>query len=92
MRAARAVSLIIARARSATPLYLGLSAGVNSCLMPHLRHNVPNSPPKNSPPLSNRTHITADGVPSARTSARNDSNALAASDFFARKYIRVNRV
>ena len=92
MRAARAVSLISARACSATPMYLGLSAGVNSCLMPRLQHKVPNSPPKHSPSLSDRMHITADGVPSARTSARNDSNALAASDFFARKYTRVNRV
>ena len=57
--------LISARARSATPLYLGLSDGVNSCLMPRLRHKVPNSPPKISLPLSDRTHITADGVPSA---------------------------
>ena len=92
MRAARAVSLISAEARSATPFYLGLSAGVNSYLMPRLRHKVPNSPPKKSPPLSDRTHIKVDGVPSARTSTRNDSNALAASDFFARKYTRVNRV
>ena len=92
MHAARAVSLISARARSATPLHLGLSAGVNFCLMPRLRHKVPNSPPKKSHLLSDRTHITADGVPSARTSASNDSNTLAASDFFAGKYIRVNRV
>ena len=92
MRAARAVSLISARARSATPLYFGLSAGVNSCLMPRLRHKVPNTPPEDSPPLSDRTHITADGVPSTQTSARNDSNALAASDFFASKHTRANRV
>ena len=92
MRAARAVSLISARARSTTPLHLGLSAGVNNCLITRLRHKVPNSPPEISPLLSDRTHITADGVPSARTTARNDSNALAASDFFDRKYTRVHRV
>ena len=92
MHAARTVSLVRARARSSTPLYLGLSAGVNSCLVPRLPHNVPNSPSKHSPPLSDQTHITVDGVPSARTYARNDSNALTASDFFARKYTRVNRV
>ena len=93
MRAARAVSLISARARSATQLYLGLSPGVSSCLMPRLRDKVPNSSPtKHPPPLSDQTHITADGVPSAQTSARNDSNALAASDFFAKKYIRVKSV
>ena len=92
MRAARAVSLIGARARLATPLYLGRSVGVNSGLMPRLRHNVPNSYPKHLLPLSDRTHITADGVPSAQTYARNGSNALATSDFFARKYIRLNRV
>ena len=92
MRAARAVSLINAKARSATLLYLGLFAGVKSCLMPRLRYKVSNSPPENSPPLSDRTQITADGVPSAGTSARNDSNAMAASDVFARKYNRVNCV
>ena len=92
MHAARTVSLISTRARSSTLLYLGLSVGVNSCLVPRLRHKVPYSPPKDSPPLSDQTHITIDGVPSARTSARMDSNALAASDFFARKYTCVNRV
>ena len=92
MRAARAVSLIRARARSATPLYLGLSAGVNSCFMPRLRHKFPSSPPKKYPPLSDRTHITADDIPSARTSVRNNLDALAASDFFAREYTRMNRV
>ena len=92
MCAARVVSLISTRARSATPLYLGLSGGVDSFFMPRLRHRVSNPPPKRSSPWSYRTHITADGVPSARTCARNDSNALAASDFFATKYTRVNRV
>ena len=92
MRAAKSMSLISARARSATPLYLGLSAGVNFSFMPRLRHKVPNSPPKHYLLLSDRTHITVDGVRSARTSDRNDSNALAASDLFARKYTRVNRV
>ena len=92
MRAAGAVSLISTRAHLATLLYLGLSAGVNSFLMPRLRHKVPNSPPKTSPPWSDRTHTTADGVPSARTFIKNDSNALATSDFFAGKYTHVNRV
>ena len=92
MRAARAASLISANARSATPLYLGLSAGVDSRLIPRVRHSVPKSPLKNSPSLSDLTTITVDGVPSARTSARNDSNALAACDFLPRKYTRVNRV
>ena len=78
--------------RMATPLYLRLSAGVNSCLISPLRHIFPNFPPKHSPPFSDLTAITADGVPSARTSARKDSNALAASDFLPRKYTRVNRV
>ena len=89
---ARAASLISANARLATPLYLGLSVGVNSCLIPRLWHSSPNSPPKNAPPLSDLTAVTADGVPSARTSARNDSNALAASDFLPRKYTCVDRV
>ena len=92
MCAARAVSLINANARSATPLYLGLSAGVNSCLIPRLRHSVPKFAAKNSPPLSDLAAITADGVPSARIFVRNDSNALAASDFLPRKYTRVNHV
>ena len=92
MRAARAASLISANARSATPLYLRLSAGVNSCLIPRLRHSLPKCPPKHSPPLSDLTVITADGVPFAQTSARNDSNALATSDFLPRKYTRVNYV
>ena len=85
MRAARSVSLISARARSATPLDLGLSAGVNFSFMLRLRHKVPNFPPKHYLLLSDRTHIPADCVRSARTSDRNDSNALSASDFFARK-------
>ena len=92
MRAASAASLISPNARSATPLYLGLSAGVNSCLIPRLRQSSPKTPPKNSLPLSDQTAMTAEGVPSARTSAGNDSNALAASDLSLRKYIRVNRV
>ena len=92
MRAARASSWISANARSATPLYLGLSAGVNFCLILRLRHSFPKSPPKNSPPLSDLTAITVDGVPSARTLASNDSNALAASDFLPRRYTRINRV
>ena len=92
MRAARVSSLISAYARSATPLYLGLSAGVNFCLILHLRHSFPKSPPKNSPPLSDLSAITVDGVPSARTLASNDLNALAASDFLPRRYTRVNRV
>ena len=91
MRAARVASLISANARSATPLYLGLSAGVNSCLIPRLRHNFPKFSIFFSP-LSDLTAITADGVPSARTSARKDSKALAASDFLPRKYTHVNRV
>ena len=92
MLAARAVSLISANARSATPLYLGLSAGVNSCLMPRLRHSFPKSTPKNSSPLSDLTAARVDELLSARTSARNDSSALAASDFLPRKYARVNYV
>ena len=92
MRAARAVPLISANARSATPLYLGLSAGVNSCLIPRLRHSFPKFAAKNSSPLSDLAAITADSVPSARTSVRNGSNALAASDFLPRKYTRVNHV
>ena len=92
MRAAKAVSLIRANARSATPLYSGLSASVNYCLIPRLRHGFPKFPSKHSPPLSDLTAITADGVPSARTSARNDPNALAASNFLPWKYTRVNRV
>ena len=92
MRAARAVSLISANARLATPLYLGLSAGVESCLIPRLRQIVPNHAPKNSPSLSDLTAVTEGGVPSAPTSAGNGSNALAASDFVPRKYVRVNLV
>ena len=92
MRTARAASLFSANARSATPLYLGLSAGVNSCLIPRLRRSTPKSPPKISPPSSDQTVIAADGVASARTSARNDSNALAVLDFLPRRYTRVNRV
>ena len=92
MRAARAVLLISAYARSATPLYFGLSAGVNSCLIPRLRHSFPELPSKDSPLLSDLIAITADGVPSTRTSAKNDSNALAASDFLPRKDTRVNHV
>ena len=85
MRAATAASLISPNARSATPLYFGLSAGVNSCFIPRLRQSSPKAPPKNSLPLSDRTAMTADGVPSARTSARNDSNALAASGLCLKK-------
>ena len=92
MRAAREMSLISANARSATSLYLGLSADVNFSLMPRLQHSFPKSPQENSPPLSDLTAITANGVPSARTSARNDSNALTASDLLPRKYTGVNRV
>ena len=91
MRVARVMSLISANACSVTPLYLGLSAGVNSCLIPCLRHSFLKFPPKNSPLLFDLTAITADGVQSARTSARNDSNALAASDFLPRKYTHLNR-
>ena len=85
MRAAAAASLISPSARLATPLYLGLSAGVNSCLIQRLRQSSPNAPPKNSLPLSDQTAMTVDGMPSARTSARNDSNALAASDLCLKK-------
>ena len=92
MRAARVASLISANTRFATPLYLGLSAGVNYCLISRLWHSFPKAPPKTSPPLSDLTAITADGVPSAQISARNDSNELAASDFLLRKYTRVSRV
>ena len=89
MRAARAASLISVNARSATPLYLWLSAGINSCLIPRLRHSFSKSPQKNSPRLYD---LIADGVPSARTPARNDLNVLALSDFLPRKYTCVNRV
>ena len=92
MRAAREVPLISANARPAIPLYLGLSADVNSCLILRLRHSFPKSTPKISPQLSDLTTITADGVPSARTSVRNDSSALAASDILPRKYTRANCV
>ena len=91
-RVARVVSLIRANARSATPLYLGLSAGVNSCLIPRLRHSFPKSPLKHYLSMSDPTVITLDSVPSARTSVRNDLSALAAFDFLLRKYTRVNRV
>ena len=91
MRAARVVSLISANVLSATQLYMGLSAGVNSCLIRRWRNSFPKPPSENCPPLSDLTAITADGVPSARTSTRNDSNALAASDFLPGKYTRVNR-
>ena len=77
MRAATAASLISPNARSATPLYFGLSASVFYTM---LTAKFPESSSENSLPLSDRTAMTADGVPSARTSARNDSNALAASD------------
>ena len=79
MLVARTVSFIIANARSATPSYLGLFAGVNSDTT--LATQFPKTPSKNSPPLSHLTAITADDVPSAQTSARDDSNALAAPDF-----------
>ena len=92
MRAETAASLISPNARSATPLYLGLSAGVNYCLIPRLRQSSPKAPSKKCLPLSDRTAMTAEGVSSARTSARSGSNALVASDLCLRKYTRVNRV
>ena len=93
MRAATAASLISPNVGSATPLYyLGMSASVNSRLILRLRQSSPKAPRKISLPLSDRTVMTVDVVPSARTSARNDSNSLAASDLCLRKYTQVNRV
>ena len=47
-------------------------------------HTDVNSPPKNSPPLSDLNISTKDRIPSARTLARKLRNAVPASDLFFR--------
>ena len=76
-------------ARSPTPFNWGLSAVVNSCLIPRDLHRPPNFPPRNSPPPSDRTITTVEGTPSARVSARNCSNISAASDLWRIKHTHV---
>ena len=93
MRVVRTVPLISANARSATPLYVGLSDEVNACLIPRLRHSFPNSPPtENLYPIVCSYSHNSGWCTSVRTSARIVFNALGLSDFLPRKYTRVNYV
>ena len=78
-------------ARSVTPLNWGLSAVVNSCFIPRDLHRSLNFPPRNSPPLFDRTTATLEGTPSARVSARNYSNISPASDLWRIKYTHAYR-
>ena len=56
IRPAMAVVSIKPSARSATPLYLGLSAVVNSCLMHRDLHRSPSMPPRFNAPIGSYDH------------------------------------
>ena len=82
IRPAVAAVSIKPSARSAIPLHWGLSAVVIFCLIGLGLHRSPNSPPRNSPPPSDRTIIALEGTPSARVSARNCSKNSVVSDLW----------
>ena len=82
----------MANPRSATPLYSGLSAVVNSSFIFLSRQSFPNFPSSvSSPSSSDLTTTTSDGVPSTLRSARKLSKALAASYLWKTKYIQAWR-
>ena len=81
-----AIFPIRVRPRSATPLYCGVSADVNSRLMRCFLQMSLSAPPFNSLASSERM---ISGIPTSRTSAKNCSSPSGASDLRRRYYSHI---